>query len=125
MASAKSQAAAHFKAEVCGRGAVCFFAGRGRAVKCSGPMDAAHLIPAQRLRAHTATLPEQARLDAVYDPRVAVPACRAHHHAFDHGFIKLFREDLPEAVFEYAKTWQIGWSLDRDYPSLEELRGVV
>ena len=121
--SHKSVAAEQFKIAVC-RGASCTLGGSPKN-GCSGPLEAHHLVPAQRIRAHVATMPEEDRLRAVYDPRIAIPLCSKHHHEITHGFRAFFYEDLPPAAFEYAREWRLEWSIDRDYPSLEDLRGVV
>ena len=110
--SAKSEAAARFRqAVVAGKRCTLWKPGGD----CDGPLDGAHYIPAQRLRAHTATLPEAERLRCIYDPRVARPLCRKHHHQTDHGFIEVFREDLPPELFDFAREWDLMWSLTRDY----------
>lgn len=119
--SAKSEAAGRFKAEVCSSKR-CWFCNRRR---FPFELDACHLIPAQRLRAHTSTLPEDERLAIVYDPRLAVPGCNRQtkencHHRFDHYFIRIAYEQLPAQTLEAAEEHGLGWSLTRDYISIGE-----
>ena len=68
---AEREAATRFKAEVCSRGR-CYFCDEERTFE---QLDAAHLIKAELLRAHTSTLPDEERWPIVYDPRLGVPAC--------------------------------------------------
>lgn len=120
--SAKSEAALAFKLAVTRGGRCTLHAPKSG---CDGPLDAHHLIKKQRIRVHVSTLEEPERLRAMYDPRIGIPVCRRHHHELEHGFKPMFYEDLPQAAIEYARDWGLEWSLDRDFPSLEELRGVV
>lgn len=121
--SKKSEAALAFKRAVCADNRCSMWKPGG---DCDGPLDAAHWIPAQRLRAHTGTLSEEEKLRCVYDPRVARPLCRRHHHRVDHFFEPpVFYEQLPQELIEYAEEWRLGWSLERDYPSLEDSIGIV
>jgi hypothetical protein len=67
-----------------------------------------HLIPKQRLR--DAGVPE----DAIWDPRVWRWGCRGHHHAFDHGFVRLEELDYPDSVRDYAAEHGFAWFGVRD-----------
>lgn len=92
----------------------CFLSRESRCdFRADGKPDRAHLIPLQRIkRARNPEVPE----DQWWDPRVIVPLCRAHHHKFDNGFIKIARDDLAKTgVEEFAIEFGLSWSLDRDY----------
>jgi hypothetical protein len=74
---------------------------------CDGPMDPAHLVPKQRLR-NAGINPEDR-----WDRRAIVAACRAHHHLFDNGFIKLSLTDYPESFIDYATEHGLTWDPSR------------
>jgi hypothetical protein len=76
---------------------------------CGGLLDAAHLIPKQRMK--RAGLPEA----DVFDPRTGVSACRRHHNLFDNRSLRLARRDLPRVIEDWAQEHNFTWSLDRDY----------
>lgn len=79
---------------------------------CSSWMELTHLIKKERLRFHG--VPE----DAIWDPRVLVEACDAHHHQLDDApfdRIELPREALPLELEEYAAEHGMTWWLDRTY----------
>jgi hypothetical protein len=103
----------------------CFFAHRG---PCDGPMDKAHLIPKARIRkeltsrtrAFDGSVPTGPDwrgwlYGAIWDPRVIVAACRAHHSAWDNRVFNIARGEVPQACEEYAEEYGLTWSLDRDY----------
>lgn len=80
-------------------------------------MDPAHLVPKQRIKreypAHVVGAAVQRGI--VWDPRVLVAACRAHHSAWDNRVFNIARGEVPQACEEYAEEYGLVWSLDRDY----------
>ena len=90
----------------------CYFAqydSKPCSFRDDGRPDRAHLIPKQRMR--ITNLPD----GVVWDSRVWVPACRAHHHRFDMRFFNLKRDQLPPAIEDFAAEHRLVWSLRRDY----------
>lgn len=57
----------------------------------------------------------------VWDQRCWVPACGGlagsdgHHGALDSRRLRLTREQLPDAIEQFADDFDMTWSLDRDY----------
>lgn len=76
---------------------------------CDGPMDPCHLISKQRLKriAKDKKMDEQATLEMVWDHRNGVPGCRAFHHKFDNGFIRVYLEQLPTPFFHFVEDYEI------------------
>lgn len=110
-----------FKLAVCAKGR-CFFCEEERTLE---QLDAAHIIPAQVLRAHTSTLDPGARARVVYDPRLAVPACTARpigvglnncHSKWDLlGKPQLTLGDLPARAIDAAEEHGLMHLLERRY----------
>lgn len=69
------------------------------------PPDPAHLIPKQRLRSKG--------IEEVWDKRAIVPACRHHHHMFDHGFLRLLEYQYPACFIDYATEHGLYWDDER------------
>lgn len=78
-------------------------------------LDVCHLIPAQRLRAHTSTLPDEERWPIVYDPRICVAGHRGCHHRLDSRHHTIHYGELPNSAIEFAEEHRLSWSLERDY----------
>jgi hypothetical protein len=118
---------------------------RNSIVPCDGPLDAAHLIRAQKIR-HAFPFGawrwpsgewtpivraeemhglegavERRTLDElVYDPSIGVPACRRHHGMLDTArTLRIPREALPEGVTEFARAFGLLWWLDTEYTHRE------
>lgn len=82
---------------------------------CEGRMDKAHLLPKSRLKK------EHVPAEALWDPRVWVPACRKHHSAFDVArTLRVPRSALPVGLVRYAEDHGVGWLVDRDFGPEEE-----
>lgn len=65
---------------------------------CEGPLQRAHLIRAQVIEREV-----DAEFETLWDPRCWVPGCERHHRMLDHSRqIRIPRETVPAAVFEYA-----------------------
>src|SRR5688500_7119207 len=78
---------------------------------CGGPCDPHHIIPKQRLKAHSSTLSRQERMELVWDPRNGVPVCRHHHHQLSVGFRRLHHLKLPPEAVEFASDHGLAWAL--------------
>jgi len=89
----------------------CWLANFSKA-ECEGRMDRCHLIPKQRLRIR--------HVEDVWERATWVWGCRRHHTLFDHKFLHLKREDLPEETELWAQANRFEWSLTRDYGPLPE-----
>ena len=63
---------------------------------CEGPLQAAHVVPKQKLRrdGHGA--------DVVYSVDAAVTLCRRHHEQWDRGFLPHVDALLPERCRRFA-----------------------
>ena len=88
----------------------CFFAVEPG--NCSGRLQAAHLIPRQRLRKH---VPKWKVKQAIADHRNGIVLCERHHGLLDRKLLELPREKLPESVEAFAEEYKLKWSLGRDY----------
>jgi hypothetical protein len=101
---------------------VCFLA-QFADTPCHGHLDAAHLIPKQRIRRELKSrgMDAAAIREVIWHPSVLVPGCRRHHGDFDVArTLRVPREALPPAVFAWAEQWELMWSIDRDFPRTEE-----
>jgi hypothetical protein len=97
-------------------------------------MDRAHLIPKARIKKEfphgawvafsgvvmpvprrTNVPADRTQREVVWDNRVLVAACRAHHSAWDNRVFNIARGEVPAACEEYAEEYGLVWSLDRDY----------
>ncbi len=77
---------------------------------CEGRMDPAHLLAKNRMRQEH--VPEE----AIWDPRVWVPACRTHHAALDTArTLRVPRERLPEGLERFVEEYGLEWLLSRSY----------
>lgn len=83
---------------------------------CDGMLDAAHMIPKQRLKAlfKTRGMPASKLAAAVWDPRVTVPICRRHHGLLDGKTIRLAAGQYPRKMHEYAAEYALEWRSERD-----------
>ena len=73
--------------------------------KCDGPIDPCHVIDKQGLWAVAKgklSKPE----GMAYDPRNAVPGCRAIHNRFDNRMVRVYQDDLPDSVFMFITDWE-------------------
>lgn len=94
----------------------CFMEGRPGWGPCEGRMDAAHLIPKQRIKRELKGHYTEPELQAiVWDRRVLIDACRRHHHQLDNYIHRLRRDELPVELTAYAREYHLVWSLIRDY----------
>ena len=85
--------------------------------QCDGPIDPCHLIPKQRLKniAKQKDYNEDETLALVWDPDNGVPGCRALHHKLDNGFIRIYWDQLPASVKDFALGWDLEWELEQIY----------
>lgn len=108
----------------------CFFSRLGG---CEGRLVKAHLIPKQRIKRELrfqASFRPEVRSSAVerwltervWDPRAWTHMCgghgygnAGHHGQFDNRQIRIFYDELPEGVKEFAREYGLEWSLERDY----------
>ena len=76
-------------------------------MRFDGNYDRAHWVPQQRIkRALKSRGYSTAEIaDALWDPRIWTPACRAHHTRLDSLFIVLERDQYPDSVAEWAEEW--------------------
>ena len=80
---------------------------------CSGRLEAAHLVPRQRLRKH---VPAEQLDEAIADERNGIVLCHRHHSQMDSKLKQFFtRKVLPPSVEKFAEEYGLGWSLGRDY----------
>jgi hypothetical protein len=91
---------------------------------CSGPLQAHHVIPVQRLRhehSHTAWAGGDHPLlgvtfdELIADPRNGVALCEVAHRAWENGTARPLRHQLPACVEEFAADYELLWSLDQDF----------
>jgi hypothetical protein len=119
----------------------CFFQGQG---PCDGRLIRAHLIPRSLLKRefpHGVLLEDgrwrkatryEDRYDLAHrtwqllaaDPRSWVPCCGGpqgnggHHGQLDHSrTLRIPRDQLPEAVEQFAAELGLTWFIDRTYPN--------
>ncbi len=86
---------------------------------CDGPIDPAHLLPKQRLRAIAKDRypeDEERQYKMIWGPMNGIPLCRAAHHKLDNGFIRLSWEQLPREARDYAIDWDLEWEMQQAYP---------
>lgn len=84
--------------------------------QCDGPMDPAHLLPKQRLRAIARDRypdNEQMQWKLIWSTDNGVPACRDFHHKFDNGFVRVYWHQLPPEALRFAVNWGIEWEMEQ------------
>ena len=87
-------------------------------LKCSGRIIASHVIKRRRVEAALeGSLPDDPDLVALaaWDPRNAVPGCRAHDDRLDGHMMPplvIPRAKLPPAVIEFAEDWGLEFELE-------------
>jgi hypothetical protein len=86
---------------------------------CDGRMDRAHLLPRQLMRRELKGRPDLPAL--LVDGRGWMPACRAHHSAFDTARpMRVPRSSLPEGLESFAEGLGLLWWIEREYGEIEE-----
>lgn len=105
----------------------CWLA-RFSARPCEGRLERAHLIPQQTIRRELrlarprrkgGRAEQRYAWRVIWDERIWVPACQAHHHALDQSRkLRISRSDLPQTVEDYAEEHGLGWWLARAYGPL-------
>lgn len=101
---------------------------------CDGQIDGHHVVAKQHIkREHgraefplSVFLPGMREvtvwqsLDAMLaDSRNGIAACRRHHELVERALVRLFRDELPAHVFEFAREVAMVPRLERDYPLRE------
>ena len=84
--------------------------------ECDGPMDPAHLLPKQRLRAIARDRypdDEEMQWKMIWGPDNGVPICRAYHHRLDNGFVRIYWNQLPSEARKFAINWDIEWEMEQ------------
>lgn len=116
MSAAERRARDDFNAAVLARDDDCHL--NPHRFGCGGRSDAHHIIPKQRLKAHTSTLPEEERWAIVYDPRIGIRVCRTAHTPLTNAAWRLTIAEVPEHAIEFAQEHGLGWAIELEVPGL-------
>jgi hypothetical protein len=83
--------------------------------ECDGPTDPCHLMSKQKLRkiALDRGYDEGQTFALLWDSRNGVPGCRAYHHKFDNGFMRIYWHQLPSQAVRFAQDWEIEWEMEQ------------
>lgn len=84
--------------------------------RCSGPLDAHHVLPKRFLKTNYSTFPDAEKWERIHDPANGVALCRAAHDAVTTRMGYIFLEELPARVVDFARDQGLMWRLERECP---------